>query len=58
LRDPAGRQSVVSDVRATSDGQAVFDWTPALNDPPGLWTLQATELASGKQARIAIHVDR
>ena len=58
LRDPAGRPSVVSDVRATSNGQAVFDWTPAVNDPPGLWTLQSAELASGKQARIAIHVDR
>jgi hypothetical protein len=57
LRDPAGRQSVVSDVRATSNGQAVFDWTPAVNDPAGPWTLQATELASGKQARIAIDVN-
>jgi hypothetical protein len=54
LRDPAGRPSIVSGVRATSDGQAVFDWTPAVNDPPGPWTLEATELASGKEARSTI----
>ena len=53
LRDPAGRRSVVSGTRATCHGQAVFDWTPAVNDPPGRWTLEATELASGKTARCA-----
>jgi len=56
LRDPAGRRSVVSDTRATYHGQVVVDWTPAINDPVGPWTLQATELASGKTARCAIEV--
>jgi hypothetical protein len=58
LRDPAGRESGVSGVRATRGGQAVFDWTPAVNDPPGPWTLAATELASGKQSRSTIDLKR
>lgn len=56
LRDPAGRRSVASGVRATRRGRAVFDWTPAVNDPRGPWTLAATELASGKTARCTLEV--
>lgn len=56
LRDPAGKPSVVFGVRATKDGHAVFQWTPAVNDPPGPWTLHATELASGKTAQNTIEL--
>jgi hypothetical protein len=54
LRDPKGKQSIVSGVRATKDGVATFDWTPAVNDPTGNWTLEAKELASGKTAQAKI----
>lgn len=57
LWDPKGNTSVVSSVRGTKDGAAIFEWTPAINDPAGTWTLEATELASGKTSRtqIALH---
>jgi hypothetical protein len=54
LREPSGSVSVASDVRATTAGRAGFDWTPAVNDTPGRWTLEATELASGKTATVGI----
>ena len=58
LRDPKGNQSVISGVRATKDGQGTFDWTPAVNDPVGIWTLEATELASGKTATAQITLNQ
>ena len=51
LEDPKGNVSVVSGVRPTRDGTAAFDWTPASNDPAGTWTIEASELASGKTAK-------
>jgi len=51
LRDPKGKPSIVSGVRATKDGVAAFNWTPAVNDPAGIWTLAVRELASGKTAQ-------
>ena len=54
LWDPKGKRSVVSGVRATQNGSADFQWTPAVNDPSGAWTLQVNELASGKTARTII----
>lgn len=51
LRDPAGKTSVLSGVRATDRGMLVFSWTPAVNDLKGTWTIEAVELASGKTAR-------
>ena len=51
LKDPKGRESVVSGVRASRNGAATWEWIPAVNDPAGEWTLTATEIASGKTAR-------
>jgi hypothetical protein len=53
-RDPSGKQSIMSGVRAAKNGRATFDWTPAVNDPAGSWTLEARELASGKKAESTI----
>jgi len=36
----------------------VFDWTPAINDPTGNWTLDVKELASGKTAQVQIDLAR
>ena len=54
LKDPRGNVSPVSGVRATQNGQAAWAWTPAVNDPAGRWTLEATELASGHTARATL----
>ena len=54
LKDPAGAVSVISGVRATGKGQAVLEWTPASNDLVGKWTLQVTDLTSGKTAAKSI----
>jgi len=54
LTDPAGKQSVLSGVRATDNGVLTFEWTPAVNDPRGKWTATATELASGKTAAASV----
>jgi hypothetical protein len=56
LKNPSGRESVVSGVRATTGGRAVFEWTPAGNDPAGNWTLTATELATGKSVKRTIQL--
>jgi hypothetical protein len=56
LRDPAGKTSVLSGVRATDGGALLFTWTPAVNDPKGKWTIEATELAGGKTANSRILV--
>jgi len=54
LTDPKGNKSVVSGVRATTDGKATFEWTPAINDLPGDWKFQARETASGKTQEITL----
>ncbi|MHB9026456.1 MAG: hypothetical protein ACYC7E_20150 [Armatimonadota bacterium] len=58
LKDPAGNDSVISGVRGTANGKAAFTWTPAVNDLPGVWTLEATELASGKTAQVKIRLGK
>jgi hypothetical protein len=58
LQDPTGNESVVSGVRQMRNGVAEFAWTPAVNDPPGTWTLTAIEQISGKQDRLTIKVSR
>ncbi len=54
LKDPRGSVSPASGVRATQDGSAHWQWTPAVNDPAGRWTLEAMELASGHTARVTL----
>ncbi|MBI4023885.1 MAG: hypothetical protein HY360_02830, partial [Verrucomicrobia bacterium] len=58
LKDPGGAESVISGVRATKDGQAVFEWTPAVNDKPGKWTVIATDLAIERRTERAIKLSR
>lgn len=51
LLDPQGRPSELDGYHAAVGGvlELAYDWAP--NDLPGTWTLQATELASGKTVR-------
>jgi hypothetical protein len=56
LRDPSGKEHLASGVRATKEGVAEWSWTPAMNDPIGSWTLEATELASGKKSTASIDI--
>ena len=41
---------------ATRDGEAVGEFVPALNDPPGRWTIRATDLVSGKTGTASVEV--
>jgi len=56
--DPNGKESIMSGVRAAKNGEATFNWTPAVNDIAGSWTLQVNELASGKSAMAHIEVSK
>jgi uncharacterized protein YfaS (alpha-2-macroglobulin family) len=58
LTDPQGKMSPVSGVRQAQKGVATFDWTPAVNDPLGAWTLTATELVTGKTVKRTFKVSR
>jgi hypothetical protein len=56
--DPSGKESIISGVRAAKNGEASFDWTPAINDPTGDWTLEVRELASEKTAQAIITLEK
>jgi hypothetical protein len=58
LTDPQGQVSPVSGVRQAQTGAARFDWTPAVNDPLGTWTVEARELVTGKTAKGTVKVSR
>ena len=49
--DPSGQPTKYSDFTVTTDGRLTFDFTPALNDPLGNWTLSVTDLTSGTVTR-------
>ena len=51
ITDPKGNTSEFSDYYAAKSGRLSIDFTPALNDIKGTWTITATELLSGKTAR-------
>lgn len=55
LLDPEGRPSELDGYHAATGGvlELAYDWAP--NDLPGTWTLEATELASGKTARATLN---
>lgn len=57
LSDPKGRVALESGVRVTRAGVAVLEWTPAVNDPPGTWTITAKDLAAGFSATRRIQLD-
>ncbi|MDD5705007.1 MAG: hypothetical protein PHR35_03720, partial [Kiritimatiellae bacterium] len=58
LKDPSGREQIMSGVRATQDGVATWDWIPAVNDPVGQWTLVVNDLASSRTAERTIRLAR
>jgi uncharacterized protein YfaS (alpha-2-macroglobulin family) len=45
--DPSGEESQYSDYYATSEGVFTLEIKPALNDRPGVWKIEATDLTSG-----------
>ena len=56
LKDPSGKEHVVSGVCGTKDGIATWEWTPAVNDPAGEWMLTVTDLTAGKKAEQKINL--
>ena len=54
LLDPEGNRSPLARIMGTERGKCTFEWTPAVNDLAGPWTLTAHECASGKQAKAVI----
>jgi hypothetical protein len=56
LKDPTGRPWAGSRVVVAEGGRATLVWTPARNDPPGRWTLQARELAGGHRKAVQIRL--
>jgi len=54
LIDPGGRVHVTSGHFATRDGVYTFPWTPAVNDPPGRWTVKVKDLAGGHVAQAPV----
>jgi hypothetical protein len=57
LVDPQGRVALESGVRVTREGAALLEWTPALNDPRGTWTISAKDLTAGFSATRKIQLD-
>ncbi|MFO7973661.1 MAG: hypothetical protein R6V12_03415, partial [Candidatus Hydrogenedentota bacterium] len=47
IRDPDGRPAEFSGFYGARDGQLSLTLLPAPNDTPGMWTIEARELASG-----------
>lgn len=47
LRDPDGKRAEFSGYYGALDGRLSVTLTPAVNDTPGMWTIEARELASG-----------
>ena len=47
IRDPDGKRAEFSGYYGAPDGQLSITLTPAVNDTPGMWTIEARELASG-----------
>jgi hypothetical protein len=50
LTAPDGSKVCDNRAVAAADGAADFSWTPAVNDPKGVWHLQVTQEAAGKTA--------
>lgn len=56
IRDPAGRTMEWSGHHAAVHGRWKIHYDFAANDRPGLWTIFARELASGRESRVFIRV--
>ena len=50
IRDPSGAPAEFSGFYAAVDGQLQIPLDIATNDPPGVWSIEARELASGRTA--------
>ncbi len=48
--DPLGRQDGLSRYAAPVGASWTLDFRPALNDPPGTWTVRVTDLLGGTRA--------
>jgi hypothetical protein len=56
LIDPAGRAAEFSGYYAAKDGAVSIDALLAINDMPGVWRIEATELASGRTGNAYMRV--
>jgi len=56
VTDPSGREAEFSGYYAAVGGKAAVTLNIAANDATGTWTIEATELASGKKARTSVNV--
>jgi hypothetical protein len=56
VTDPSGREAEFSGYYAAVGGQTAVTLNIAANDEAGVWTIEATELASGKKARARMNV--
>lgn len=54
LVDPQGQRSPLSRVIGTEHGKCRWEWTPAVNDPSGTWTITARQAASGTEAKASV----
>jgi hypothetical protein len=54
LLAPNGDRSPLSRIVGTERGMCTLEWTPAVNDVAGNWTITARDCASGKEAKAAI----
>jgi hypothetical protein len=57
IRDSAGRPAEFSGSYAAVDGQLELILDVAPNDSPGVWEIEAVELASGRRAAAAMRVE-
>lgn len=57
IRDSAGRVSEFSGAYAAVDGRLELTLDIAPNDAPGMWDIQAVELASGRSTSAAMRVE-
>ena len=56
IQDPNGRPGEFSGFYGAADGRLSVSTMIAPNDTPGVWTVTARELASGKTARYCFRV--
>lgn len=54
LLDPHGQRSPLSRTIGTEQGKCHWEWTPAVNDPVGTWTITARQAAAGTETKAAI----
>jgi len=58
VQDPTGQEAELSGYYGAKDGVVSLHLDLATNDTPGVWTLRARELASGKTAEARFSYQR